>query len=111
MTKEQILDMCKMRIDGHALQEIADKYGCTIECVRQLTPKRGYKRDKSVYPAINRWMEERNITMAYLSEMCGLSKGTISNTLNGRNSPTKYVIDKILLVTGLKYEDAFRKEQ
>lgn len=32
-SKEKIMDIVQMRIDGYTLQQIADKYGVTRQCI------------------------------------------------------------------------------
>lgn len=43
--------------------------------------------------------------------MCDAHYNTIYRTLNGEHLPRKDTIDKILNVTGLTYEEAFRVEE
>lgn len=113
MTKEQILDACAMRLDGHALQEIADKYGVTKQRIMMLVPKTGGGRKlygDSVYPQIKAWLSENRMSNKRLGVMLGVSNTTLSRWLMGGDTIPKAKIDKILSLTGLTYEQAFKKE-
>lgn len=45
---------------------------------------------------------------AYCLSVIGISKNCFRTIVTGRYSPSKYAIDSILEVTGLKYEEAFK---
>lgn len=117
MEKNQILEMCKMRLDGYSLAEIADRFCVSREYVRQCTPQ--CKNDGSprfrtnknyIYPAILSYMRTNRISTKSLSEKSGIAYPTLSKYLTGTTNPPKPAIDKILHVTGMTYEEAFRTE-
>lgn len=113
MTKEQKLEACSMRFDGISIQEIADNFGVTREYIRKITPKISTKSVRSknlelyIYPNISRWMQKNRVCASKLSKMIGTSASTVTNMLNGSVSTTKRIIDKVLEVTGMTYEEAF----
>lgn len=115
MTNEQVLDMVSMRLNGSSLQEIGDKYGYTREYVRIWMPQGLRGRIKSelavqrtVYPALKEFMIKRDMSISVFSKTCKVNKCTMDKILRGEVSPTKSNIDKILSVTGLTYEQAFK---
>ncbi len=104
-----------MRLEGSTYQEIADKFGVTKQHVQHIltgvcerSPRRGL--DTVVFPSIRNYMEEKELTFAALSRLCGLRVGTIINGLCGITDMTKKTIDVILDATGMTYEQAFYKE-
>lgn len=112
MTNEERVKMFRMRLEGATLQEIADKYGVTREWVRQLIPGiegRGRKPKPAAYPALSEWLQDNELSRFAFGKMCGVSTCCIGNILNGKRDPSKDTIDAILKVTGLPYEEAFRK--
>lgn len=104
-----------MRLEGHTLQEIADKYGVTKQAVSQLLPHGLNKYENyakgCIYPAIARWMIKNRMSYLSFSNKIGINNMTLRNALIGASSPTKVNIDGILRVTGLKYEEAFSSEE
>lgn len=110
MTREEKIEAYTMRLDGHTLQEIGDKFGVTREYIRQIVGSCGKTRTikNCVYPAIGEWFSEHGTSPYDLSEECGLSFRTLCNALTGKNDPSKKTIDKILSATGMTYEDAFQ---
>lgn len=66
-----------------------------------------------IYPGISAWLRSRHMSLMALSKTLGIAYCHIYRIVNGRISPTKRYIDKILQVTGMTYEEAFgdpRKE-
>lgn len=63
------------------------------------------------YPAIGQWLRQTGTTLTELGKRTGLSASCINHTMKGKDLPNKYTIDKILAVTGLTYEEAFRREE
>lgn len=44
MTRDQIIDMFTMRLDGHTPKEVGDKYGITKERVQQILAESSRRR-------------------------------------------------------------------
>ena len=71
--------------------------------------KRGYT-GKVVYPNILKWLDDHDMTFLDFAIETGLGDNAAANVIYGRHDPQKHVIDKILELTGMTYEEAFRKE-
>lgn len=113
MTKEQKIEAYAMRLDGATLQEIADRFGVTKQWISKILPKDPAfpgKTAKCVYPSIKNWLTEHHISYGTFREMIGVSPLTLTRYLSGRSDPSKKVIDKILDITEMTYEEAFKEE-
>lgn len=110
LTKEQILDACSMRLDGYTLQEIADKYGVTRQYIATLVPRNAKTNTICTFPLIKNWMAQNGYNGKKIAEFCGVTPNAVYAWLKGSNSITKANIDKILQLTGMTYEEAFREE-
>lgn len=116
LTPEQIQEVLQMREDDYTLREIAKKMYVSVSLVAQIVPsdgKRRRPRDKKhryVYPNIEKWLNDNRYTVMEFSKEVGVHSGTMSSHLLGRSYPTKPVIDSILKVTGMSYEEAFEEQ-
>lgn len=61
------------------------------------------------YPVVQRWMEDRGMTMLDVARQCGIPPESFRYGMRSKN-PGKRLIDGVLRVTGMKYEEAFREE-
>lgn len=120
MTNKEKAQMFEMRLDGHTLQEIGDKFGVSKQYVAQILPpmKHGYRALKSemlgkiIYPNIRNWLKKNACTLKRFADETGTSYLTIIRALEDEKSGMrKTTIDKILEVTGLTYEEAFAMDQ
>lgn len=104
------------RAAGMTYREIAAKYGVSHQAVAQVCGKRDvnrfkpYSEEDVVYPNLRRWLNDNKITRREFSiRMGNVGYGTsavaLSDWFKGKNYPTKKVIDKMLAVTGLTYEE------
>lgn len=111
MTREEKIEAYAMRLDGHTLQEIGDKFGVTREYIRLIVGIRGNVRPPKncVYPAIGKWFSEHGASLHGFAKEYGVCLTTINNVLTGKTDPSKKTIDKILTATGMTYEEAFRQ--
>ncbi len=81
-SKEKLLDIVQMRIDGCTVQEIADKYGVSKQCIQQKLsvlagsgkPRHKGVDEKVIYPNLAKWIADNRIAKYKLSHMIGLSK-------------------------------------
>lgn len=74
-----------------------------------------WNKTYSVYIGIDNWMKFTHTTYAMLNKMLGYAT-TSSNQVNpakrlmGKAEPSKSFIDAMLYLTGLTYEEAFKKK-
>jgi hypothetical protein len=113
--------MAKMRRDGHTYAEIAEEFGVSKQRVYQLIGQ-GDKRyfhtvseKRCIWKGIREWMNDNRIGVSPLvRKMYGnanpTSQNRISGYLAGEIELRKEMIDILLDITGLTYEEAFRRE-
>ncbi len=118
MTNEQILEMVSMRLKGASVREIKEKTGASDKDIKDYIPRAlAYAKHsatdgaigKIVYPALRDWMVAHNYTMTNAAKLGKMTVSSFENALYGGNS-LKENIDKILAVTGLTYEQAFKRD-
>lgn len=115
MTNEEKLEAFRMRLEGATLQECADHFGVTRQRMAQILPKiaeRGRPRPNYsdiIYPNIAFWMKANRCNYTRLAQLCGVHYQPVRRALIGDAHPNKPLIDKILTVTGMTYEEAFSK--
>lgn len=98
--------------------EIADTLGISKQAVARALAKGNpsyfqfISPKACVYTGLRKWMNANKVSMSELIRRCGLQAHPESveryrNQLSGRTDLKKHMIDKILKVTGLTYEQAF----
>jgi hypothetical protein len=115
VTKEQKIEMFALRLEGKTLQEIGDKFGCTREYVRQVVgpsvadDKRTLSLENIKYPALRKWLSERNMPVMALAGLAGVSANALYHGLTHRSKGNigMATIRGILKATGLNFEEAF----
>ena len=122
-SKEQMLEIVQMRIDGYTyLQQIADKYGVTRQCIQQklsviagnAKPRPKGIDERVVYPNLAKWMLENRIPKYKLSEMVGMTTkctAGITMKLYGERDFSMSEIKKLLEITGQTFEYLFSTEK
>ena len=109
----------RLRADDLTFEEIAAKMGCTRQNVSQLLSEsiseRSYARTwrtrKVIYPNINKWLIEKNMSLTRFAKACGYATSVpIRNCIIYDRNVNKAVIDSILKVTGMNYETAFYRD-
>ena len=114
MTKSERLESFQGRLNGESWAQIASRLGYTAEAVRSdllHCVRDGVKPPNIKYPRLREIVvEEYHGSLSAFAEACGLSLSTMRYSLvgQGRGNATKPVIDAVLRVTGLSYEEAFR---
>ena len=111
-----------LREQGMTYQQIADHFGISYQAVAQ--PLAKYQPNHfhyvtetgCVYPNIRKWLNDNKVNKSEFARRCGFCnqsdrKKRLDGYLKGRCDPPKRVIDKILSVTGLTYEQAFSKKE
>lgn len=118
MTIDQKVEAYRMRLEGHSLQEIGDKFGVTRERIRQILSCREKVRSTSrcnysswVFPGIAEYAKSHRLSLRGLSKKAGMPFSTVYNIISGKSVPSKSAIDKILESTGMTYEEAFRARE
>ena len=115
MTIDEKVEAYRMRLEGATLQEVADRFGVTRECIRALTPapeKRGNKKHNHkdiIYPNIDKFLYENRHSYSSFAKLIGMSGSAVYNALTGATTPTKKLIDRVLEATDMTYEEAFRR--
>lgn len=61
------------------------------------------------YPVIEKYMIDHNLSLREFSRRCGISSSTMCRFLQGKTDIMKSNIDKILMETGLNYEQCFKE--
>ena len=115
MSNRDKADAYFMRLEGKTFQGIADQFGVSKQNIHQIllgVCERPPRRDLEtiVYPSIKKFMKENRLSFSGISRLCGINIGPIINGLCGKNDISKRTIDAILDVTGMAYEEAFKKE-
>lgn len=111
-----------LREQGMTYRQIADHFGISYQAVAQALAEYNPKHFKRVsesgciYPNLRKWLNDNKVGKSELVRRCGYAnvyrnKNRFDYYLTGRNEPPKRVIDKILMVTGLTYEQAFSAEE
>ena len=118
LDKTQII---KDRKSGMTMQQIAEKYGITKQYVSTITCQIGtghFQRvtvKRCVYPNLRAWMNNHRVGVTELAGRVGISMEannieTLRNVLRGRTQPKKNLIEKLLSITGMTYEQLFAME-
>lgn len=120
--KQRKYDLYKAdREKGMTYREIAEKYGVSKQVVGIACSKsdpnyfRYITRKQCIYVGLRDWMNDNKVSGMALVRMLGYNAepseySRISAYLKGRSSPKKHIIDKLLEVTGLPYEELFMED-
>lgn len=116
INRAQKAECYRLRQEGYTLQWLGDRYGLTRERIRQIMEAHerklaglGERLSSCIYPEMRKWMIMHDENYTSLAEKCGVHMATMRNGLTGRTTIGKEVIDKVLAITGMSYEEAFRK--
>lgn len=121
-SKDRLMDMLQMRLDGSTIQQIADKYGVTKQCVQQqlsiiagnAKPRPRGIDERVIYPNLAKWIVDNRIAKYKLSEMIDMkSKCTdsIRKKLYGERDFTITEIKKLIEITGYTFEYIFAEKE
>jgi DNA-binding phage protein len=111
---ERNAEICRRVAAGESMASVARDFDLTrsrIEQIVHFKSRRTHWGDSCVFPAIKAWMQTNRIAWNEFSEMCDLSYQTLRHALSDGGNPTKRVIDEVLKLTGMSYEEAFAKEE
>jgi transcriptional regulator with XRE-family HTH domain len=117
-TREKCIELSKR---GLAQSEIATIVGVSRQRVAQITGKytpghfTKITEDACVYPLWRKWMNDNRVTRTELIRRMGIEyhptmSSYLSNWMRGKNYPVKENIDKLIMATGLTYEQLFYRE-
>lgn len=106
------------RAKGLTLQQIADKYGVSKQCVSEsccMGNKNKFKEithQDCIYLHLREWMNLNKVKKSALMHMVGLEPvsayySTFKGYLTGKSEPKKGLIDKLIRVTGIPYAMLF----
>lgn len=108
--------MVELRYQGVTLQALANKYGVTRQRVDQIFQSyisreaRAYaKLANVVYPNLRKFMVDNQLSYTDFAKLCDVTIPTIKNVLSGGHGMHGQTIEKILRVTGMSYDEAFKK--
>lgn len=110
--KEQ---MIAMRQQGMKYKDIAEIFGCSRQYVATVCGKADvahFRHCDSIYPNIQRWMNENKVSMFELLRRMGLmpysdNLDRLRRVIRGQTQPKKDCIDRLIKVTGMTYEVLF----
>lgn len=113
MTNEQKLIALKMILDGRSYKEVGQHFLIDPKVIRKMFSAVVGKEEKisdKKYKWFHEYIMKKYGSVKGFSEKTGgVSAQTIGFLLDGENT-TKRVIDKMIAVTGLKYEQMFRED-
>lgn len=113
MTAEEKIIAQEMYKEGKSTASIAKElHYSSATIARNLfggNGKAGRRLENAIYPGLVKWLADNNKTVTDFNVMvCGKKNQQMSLILHGTTMPNKRTIDKILAITGLTYEEAFR---
>lgn len=106
------------RRNGLTVQQIAEKYGVTKQCVSQAccvgnkNKFKGITNQECIYYHLREWMNVNKVKKSALMFRVGLEPLSanyekFNKILTGKSEPKKGLIDKLIRVTGLPYAMLF----
>lgn len=115
MTKEQKIEIYSMLLDGATYTECASKFGVSRQYLNQLFPRMGgrsvkRKIEKYKYKNLAKWIYDNGYSLPTFSVAINIGVSNFNNMMLGHHDPSKKVIDKILDITGMTYEEAFSED-
>lgn len=109
------------RMKGKTYAQIAKEYGVCYQTVwnackgMQSGRFRAWTKERCIYPNLRKWLNDNRVSLdAFVVRMGCINSGQaaarFSDYLRGRCNPTKKVIDGMLRVTGLTYEQMWERD-
>lgn len=111
MTNEQKVEALRMLMDGATYREVGEKFGLTHQRIQQIFSGvlSKVKKYACIYPNIRRWIVKHHVSQPEFAELVGVCPAALHHYLSGKREPNKKIIDKILEVTCMTYEEAFKR--
>lgn len=115
LSDEEINKIPEMRKQGYTIKEIAKELHVSKSVICELAPKGINNRKpeyqaKYKYPNIKRWIAKNKVPARKLAKRLEIPESTLRAYMQGKVDIRKSVIDKILEITGMSYEQAFEEE-
>lgn len=109
LSKEQKHEIVEQYHEGRTLRAIAADYGVTYQRIQQIVTENPHakKRAVCVYPGLRKWVADNDYTVREVSELTGINQRTLYSYFVGSMHPPVLVIQRILEVTGMSFEEAF----
>lgn len=115
---EKLIEIMTMRMHGETLQQIADKYGCSRENIRQIIGRgnrivRGEGRVNMniIYPNIRERMREDSVTINDLATGSGIRYDYLRRLLRGKHEISLHNAFKIARFLGMTVDEAFATDE
>lgn len=103
------------REKGMTYRQIGEKYGVSAQAVQSScamqgeTPRKALSPRSCIWPNLRKWLNaDRTRAERFFQAM---QDCTIRTILKGGQQPKKNVIDRMLKITGMSYEELFREEE
>ena len=101
--------------DGMTYADVAAKFNVSRQCVHQTVQAYNnfkVKETACIYGGLRQWMNKNHMRLSQfckMDEFNGKSEASLRGYLRGNFEMPKSVIDVILKITGMTYEQAFGK--
>lgn len=90
---------------GESLQSIADDFDVSKQYIARLLFD---GKNRTIYPNLNTWMRFNQCSLRLMADDIDTDTETLQYYLS-KNTTPKWMIDKILSLTGLSYDVAFKE--
>lgn len=111
----------KARAEGKTYAQIAEEYGVSAQAIAAACGRsnpasfRCWTPERCIYPNLRKWLNDNRVSLSEFIrrmdlEVGGTTTGRFSEYFRGVCYPTKKVIDGMLRVTGLTYEQLWEVE-
>lgn len=106
--KEKIIELY---LSGKSRKDIANETNSCYRYVSHVISEYGRSSgcDKVVYPAVKIWMRKTGTKYDDISRKSGCRYDSVQKSLTGYQPPNKYIIDAIIIMSGMTYEEAFQE--
>lgn len=117
LTLEQIQEIRRRRAAGERICDLAEEYHVVRETIHHYLkqpygdPVIAPVKINCAYPGLKAWLVKKGWRGSDLAYAIGYKPGSLDNILSGLYPPSKRVIDRVLKVTGLTYEVAWKMEE
>lgn len=118
MSKVKINEVIKMRNNGCTYREIGEHFGVSKQYVYQLMVRANlHHKPESMklnpsfkYHSLEVFLKQQYRTLENASRHIGISRSVLVKILQGSKMTRLESVDKIILETGLKYEEIFKED-